>query len=84
MHFAGYIGHVPTLDEVVFDPKLTTTIYDIKGRTIATLYIKNHVPGQAKRSTANIDRCVFSRGRWDFTVTADLTCPASLRRVIDY
>lgn len=45
---AGYIGHVPTLDEVVFDPKLTTTIYDIKGRTIATLYIENRVPVKLK------------------------------------
>lgn len=41
---AGYFRSVPALDEVNFDPKLTTYIYDSKGRVIARLYTENRVP----------------------------------------
>lgn len=41
---SGYIGDVPTLDQVVFDQKLTTTIYDIHERPIARLFTENRVP----------------------------------------
>ncbi len=41
---AGYFRNVPPLDEVNFDPKLTTYIYDVKGRVIARLFTENRVP----------------------------------------
>lgn len=41
---AGYFRSVPSLDEVNFDPKLTTYIYDVKGRVIARLFTENRVP----------------------------------------
>ena len=41
---AGYFRSVPALDEVNFDPKMTTYIYDVQGRVIARLYTENRVP----------------------------------------
>ena len=41
---AGYFRSVPALDEVNFDPKLTTYIYDSQGRVIARLFTENRVP----------------------------------------
>ncbi|HLS90881.1 MAG TPA: penicillin-binding protein 1A [Limnochordia bacterium] len=41
---AGYFRSVPPLDEVNFDPKLTTYIYDVKGRVIARLFTENRIP----------------------------------------
>lgn len=42
---AAYLRTAPTLDEVTFNPDLTTYVYDIKGREIARLYRgENRVP----------------------------------------
>lgn len=42
---AAYLQTAPSLDEVTFNPNLTTYIYDIKGREIARLYRgENRIP----------------------------------------
>jgi penicillin-binding protein 1A len=39
--FAGYIRSAPTLAEVKFNPKLTTYVYDAKGRVVARFFKEN-------------------------------------------
>lgn len=42
---AAYLETIPSLDEVTFNPNLTTYIYDVKGREIARLYRgENRIP----------------------------------------
>lgn len=41
---AGYLRSAPTLDQVVFEQELTSYIYDIHGRRIASLYRENRIP----------------------------------------
>lgn len=41
---AGYLRSAPTLDQVVFEQELTSYVYDIHGRRIASLYRENRIP----------------------------------------
>lgn len=41
---AGYLRSAPSLDQIVFDQELTSYIYDIQGRQIASLYRENRIP----------------------------------------
>lgn len=41
---AAYLRSAPSLDQVNFDPKLTTYVYDVKGRVIARFYRENRIP----------------------------------------
>jgi len=41
--FVGYLKSAPALDEVNFNPQLTTYIYDCKGRLITNLYTQNRI-----------------------------------------
>lgn len=41
---AGYLRSAPTLDQIVFDQELTSYVYDIHGRQIASLYRENRIP----------------------------------------
>ncbi|HHW08975.1 MAG TPA: penicillin-binding protein 1A [Firmicutes bacterium] len=42
--FAGFLRSAPTLAEVKFDPKLTTYVYDAKGRVITRFFKENRDP----------------------------------------
>ncbi len=41
---AGYLRSAPTLDQVVFEQELTSYVYDVHGRRIASLYRENRIP----------------------------------------
>lgn len=41
---AGYLRSAPTLDQVIFDQELTSYVYDVHGRRIASLYRENRIP----------------------------------------
>ncbi|MFS8581829.1 MAG: penicillin-binding protein 1A [Limnochordales bacterium] len=41
---AGYLRSAPSLDQVVFEQELTSYVYDVHGRRIASLYRENRIP----------------------------------------
>ena len=41
---AAYLRSAPSLDQVTFDPKLTTYLYDVNGQVIARFYQENRIP----------------------------------------
>ena len=42
--FAAYLQSAPSLDEVTFDPQMTTYVYDINGDVLARFYRENRTP----------------------------------------
>lgn len=41
---AAYLRSAPDLDEVAFDPNLTTYLYDVNGELLARFYTENRIP----------------------------------------
>src|SRR5690606_27896048 len=41
---AAYLRSAPSLDQVNFDPKLTTYLYDVHGQVMARFFKENRIP----------------------------------------
>ncbi len=62
----AYLRSAPSLDQVSFDPKLTTYVYDVDGRVLARFFKENRIPADLEEIPEILQQAFLAAEDKDF------------------